>query len=119
MGSLYPEVTATFLTFIKGYGPDSTTNVWDPGRRAYALWLVRDIDRYIIEEEIAMRMARHVDDPQAEAGVAEVAGAPRAAPGIGCAAKAVNGFGGAQGRGGPGRRPGEAAIPRELYADFR
>jgi hypothetical protein len=42
-----------------------------PGRRACVLWLVDDIDRYIIEEEIAIRMARHVDDPQAEVGVDE------------------------------------------------
>ena len=99
---------------IKGYGSDHR----GPSRKAYVLRLVRDIDRYMIEEEIAIRVARHVNDPQAEAGVVEVAGAPRAAPGIGWAAKIVAGFGCAEGRGRSGCRPGDAAIPRELHADL-
>src|SRR5215211_3174286 len=88
----------------------------DPSRRAYALGLVGDIDRGMIEEEITIRIARHVNDPQAEAGVVEVARSPRAAPGIGCAAQAVGGFGGAQDRGGSGCCPGDTAVPRELHA---
>lgn len=41
----------------------------------FVLGLIRDIDRYVIKEEIAARIARQVDDPYAEVGVPEVAGA--------------------------------------------
>ena len=102
---VYPKVTVTCMTFLKGYGSDHTMNVPHPSRRAhavefdlfqyilferkmtlqlpycckdlrgqhckgaatarraYALWSVGDIDRYMIEEEIATRIACHVNDP--------------------------------------------------------
>jgi len=59
------------------------------------LWLKRDVDCYIIKEEIATRIARHVNDSYAEVRIVEVGRTPWAAPGIGCAAKSVRGFRGA------------------------
>jgi hypothetical protein len=81
--------------------------------------LIRDIDGRVIKEEIATRIARHVNNPYAEVGVVEIAGAPCAAPYVRYTAEGVGGFGCAQGRGGLGCRPGCAAIPRELHADLR
>ena len=49
----------------------------------FGLWLIGDVDRYVIEEEIAAGIVRHVDDPDAEVGIAEIAGVPRAPPCIG------------------------------------
>ncbi len=81
--------------------------------------MIRDVDRDVIEEEITTRIARYIHDSYAEIGVVEIAGAPRAAPCIGCAPKDVSSFRCAEGHGGLGRRPGYAAIPRELHADIR
>lgn len=82
------------------------------------LRLIGNIDRNVIKEEIAIRITRHVTDPYTKVGVAEVAGSPWAAPIVGYSAERVGGFCCAQGRGGPGCRPGCATIPRELHADL-
>jgi hypothetical protein len=63
------------VSLIKGTARTSAGS----SRRVWVLGSVSDIDCYMIEEEIASRMARQVDSPQAEAGVVEVPGAPCAA----------------------------------------
>ena len=58
----------------------------------FVLWLIRDVDGYKVKEEITIRIARHVNDAYAEVGVAEVAGAPSAAPCVRNTAEGVRGF---------------------------
>lgn len=58
----------------------------------FVLWLIRDVDCDVIQEEIATRIARHVNDPYAEVGAAEVAGGPCATPCVRYTSEGVSGF---------------------------
>lgn len=75
------------------------------------LRLIRHAHGNPIQREIARGVGGHVDDAHTEVGVGEVAGAPRAAPVIGHAAKSVGGFTGGERAGLFGRHPTHAAIP--------
>lgn len=56
------------------------------------LWLVRDIDRDVIQEEVAVRIVRHISYADAEVGVREITYSPGASPRIRRAAQNVSGF---------------------------
>ena len=59
---------------------------------SFVLWLIHDVDRYVIKEEIATRIACHVNHAYAKVCVAEVAGGPCAAPCVRYTAEGVSGF---------------------------
>ena len=75
------------------------------------LWLICHVDGDVIEGEVAIGIARHIDDAHPEVRVAEVARCPRAAPGVCGTAENVGGFNSTQCDCLLGGRPRRAAVP--------
>ncbi len=89
-----------------------------PARRK-ELGQVGYVDCQVLEEEVPRAVAGHIRHAQAEAGIAEVAYSPGAAPGVRCTAKCIDRFGRAQVWRLLGGCPGGAPIPGKLDADLR
>ena len=97
--------------------------VWHPffiyGIRVKFLWQIRDVDRDVIEEEIARGIAGDICHTQAEVGVAKITKRPGTSPRIRCATQVVSSLCGREGWGALGCRPGCASVPGNFNADLR